>query len=146
MCSNVVLLFYSGILPCYCYYSHANKSCYYAQIMLISWLTKHLELEGGQTSLPLMSISPRTSSSLLSLMVRMLLSWCWSSLLWVHQLTRSNFCSHVMICACACYNSGIMLKCFLLAIILIFLVSPDNIPVADIVKIHSLEASAGTIL
>jgi len=24
LCSNIVLLFYSGILPCYCYYSHAS--------------------------------------------------------------------------------------------------------------------------
>jgi len=24
LCSNIVLLFYPGILPCYCYYSHAS--------------------------------------------------------------------------------------------------------------------------
>jgi len=81
-----VLLLYYRILPCY---SHANLA-----IMFKLCLFHNLvELEEGQTSLklvsvtprssssllspiPLVSISPRSSSSLLSPMVRMSLSSC----------------------------------------------------------------------
>ena len=62
---------------------------------------KHLELEEGQTSLPLASISHHSPSSLLSPMV---LSLCWS-------LFNSLLCLIYLLPHCA------VLKCFCLAII-----------------------------
>ena len=88
-----------------------HKSCYYAYIML----RKHLELEEGGTSLWLASFSHHSSSSLLTLMVRMLLSWCFSKF---SQLTRPNlFAAMWQFAHAPCYYSGTMLKCFWLAIL-----------------------------
>jgi len=45
--------------------------------LFIFIIEKTTQLKKGQTSLPLVSLSPRSSSSLLPVMVRMSL-WCWS--------------------------------------------------------------------
>jgi len=73
------------------------------QVLLLCSIYAHfkieLELKEGQTSLPLASISPCSSSSLLSPMVRMSLSSCWSlfdSLLWVESVDSAYIsCCHV---------------------------------------------------
>ena len=78
-------------------------------------LRKHLKLEGGQASLLLVSISPHSPSSLLSLIVKMWLSWCWSLF---SQLTLSSlFATTWQFAHAPCCYFGIMRRCFWLATI-----------------------------
>ena len=74
LCPSIVILFYSGIaiIP--------------TQVLL---LCSFHDWENTSNS-ELLSVAPRSSSSLLSLMVRMLLSWCWWSSSEFSELTPSN--------------------------------------------------------
>ena len=88
------------ILLLYSYYAH-----------FIIEKTLKFELEEGQMSLWLASVSPHTSSLLPSLMVRMLLSWYWLSLLQVQSVDSTyllpcdNLCMHLAIIPAQCSNA-----------------------------------------
>ena len=64
LCSNIALLFYSGILACYCYYSHASLAICSNYARLI--IDKHLKLEEGQMSLPLVPVTRLSPLSILT--------------------------------------------------------------------------------
>jgi len=119
ICSNITLLFYFRILPYYCHYSQ--------KVLLLCSNCAYFIIEKtprtwrGTNILPLASVSPRSSSSLLLLMVRMLLFSCWSLLTCFSKFSQLNppnlFPAIWWFAHAPCYYSGTMFKCFWFAII-----------------------------
>ena len=116
LCSNITLFFYFGILPCYCYYSHASLAIMLKLCLFYNWEAP--QTRTATNILPLVSVSPCTTSLLLLLIVRMSLSSCWSLLTCFSKFSQLNPLAATWWFAHApCYYSGIVLKCFWFVII-----------------------------
>ena len=116
LCSNVVLLFYSGILPCYCCYSHASLAIMLILCSFHNW-ENTLNLKRDK--------SPSDWHLSLPALHRHCCHWwseCYCPDAGCHfskfsQLTLPNLFAAIWQFAHApCYYSGTMLKCFWLTI------------------------------
>jgi len=93
LCSNIALLFYCGILPCYCCYSHASlaivlKLCSFI-IVKAPWTQRGTKIPPTGVGLsPLFILTAVTDGQ-----IRMSLSLCWLQfdlLLWVQSVDSAN--------------------------------------------------------
>ena len=101
--SSTVLLFYSGILPCYCYYSHASLAVMLVLCSFNNWdnTSNHCVQCHVHANCDTGSVSD-SSSLLPRQIVRMLLSLCWLQfylLLWVVSVDTAIivYLSHIML-------------------------------------------------